>query len=59
MTMEPIDDHNLDIFETQRHIMAGTWDIWRDEEKWGQVKILMREAHKVKYDEESNTESDR
>lgn len=39
---------NKDHFETQKHIMAGTWDYWTEEKKREHIRILVREAHKTR-----------
>jgi len=50
--MEAIDSNGLDQFRTQRMIMAGTWQAWDEESKREHIRILIREAHKSKYDDE-------
>lgn len=45
--VKPVNDEQ---FETQKHIMAGTWDVWGEEQRREHVRILVREAHCCPFD---------
>lgn len=51
--MKVTDSVGLDQFETQKHVMAGTWQAWDEAARREAVQILVREAHKAKYDGET------
>ena len=50
MDRDVISCNGLDQFETQKSVMVGRWHILGPEHKHDSVRVLVREAHKCKFE---------
>ena len=50
MNRDVIDCNGLDQFQTQQASMKGSWYMFGEEKKRESIRILVREAHKCRYE---------